>query len=200
MFRRTLLVLPFALALSTAGAQSPDKPKEEPLTAKSVETIWTDFGNNDDDGAKKAAKDTVALVGAPQLAVPFFKDRLKPVPHPDAKKVAQWLQDIDDGTFQAREKAAKELEALGPLVAPALERKLAEKLALETQRRVEGILAKTQRTVMTIDELRAIRAIEVLRGIGTPEAVAILEKVAQGAEGSVQTAQARQAVAALKKK
>ena len=51
-----------------------------------------------------------------------------------------------------------------------------------------------------MEELRAIRAIEVLRGIGGAEAKAVLEPLAKGADASIITVQARQGVAAMAQK
>jgi hypothetical protein len=169
-----------------------------PLTAKQLESAWADFGLSDDAGTEKALEGIEAMMATPKLAVPFLKDRLKPVPAPDGKRIQQLIADLDGKDFKTRDKAAKELEALGPLAAPALEKLLQEKLPLDLQRRVETLLERGENKSLTVDELRAIRGIEVLRGIGNAEAVVVLEALAKGADGAVITAQARKALSGLK--
>ncbi len=199
MFRHTLLGL--VVFAASAVAQAPDKGQDvPPPTPKQLAALWTDLGRNDEDGSRDASKHVQTLIRSPKLALPLLKEKLKPVASPDAQRIAQCLAALDDGTFAERAKAEKELESFGVLAAPALEKRLADKLPLETQRRVEGLIAKLERNVLTADELRAVRAIEVLRAIGDAEALALLEKLGQGADGAVQTAEARKALGDLKRK
>lgn len=179
-------------------AEPGQKKAAVPLTARQLESAWADFGLSDDAGTAKALESIEAMTATPGLAVPFLKERLKPVPAPDGKRIQQLIADLDGKDFKTRDKAAKELEALGPLAAPALEKLLQEKLPLDLQRRVEGLLERGENRLLTIDELRTIRGIEVLRGIGNPEAVVVLEALAKGADGAVITAQARKALSGLK--
>jgi len=196
-FSKHVLVLALFAASGSALAQG-EKGKEAPApTAKQVEAIWADLIQNDDAGSKQALAGMRSLMAAPQLAVPFLKERLKPVPALDAKRIEKCLADLDDNNFMIRDAAAKELEAMGALAAPALERKLQEKLVLETQRRLEGLLEKMERHVLTAGELRTVRAIEVLHGIATPEAIALLRTLSKGADGAVTTVQAKRALANL---
>ncbi len=162
-----------------------------------LEALWNDFGQNDDAGTKKAWQGILTMIQSPGLSVPFLKDRLKPVPRPDTKRIDQWLADLDSGDFKKREQATRNLHEVGELAFPALEKKLGEKaLSLEARRRMEALVEKTK-TVTTGEELRSIRAVEVLEGIGTPDAKEILEIVARGGEGAVVTEQARKALARL---
>jgi len=58
----------------------------------------------------------------------------------------------------------------------ALEKKLEDKtVSLEARRRVESLMEKTK-TVLSGEELRAIRGIEVLEGIGTPDAKEVMRR------------------------
>jgi hypothetical protein len=117
--------------------------------------LWNDFSQNDDAGTKKAWQGISTMIKSPRLAVPFLKDRLKPVPRPDPKAIS-----------------------------------------LEARRRMEALLEKTK-TVFSGEELCSIRAVEVLEGIGTPDAKEILEILARGGEGAVLTQQAKKALARL---
>jgi hypothetical protein len=194
-----MVVLVLLPALATWAHAAPAE-RVQPLQAGDLEGIWKDFTQNDDAGTKKARQGIAAMIQAPQLAVPFLKERLKPVPRPDAKRIEQCLVDLDSGNFKTREKAMSELEALGELALPALDKKLADKtLSVEARRRMEA-LAQKPRTVLSGGELRNLRAVEVLEGIGTPDAKAVLDTLAHGGEGAVLTEQARRALARLERR
>jgi hypothetical protein len=195
-YRPWVVALVLLLVLSMRASAAPAE-RGQPLQAADLEAIWKDFTQNDDAGTKKAWQGITAMTQAPQLAVPFLKERLKPVPRPDPKRIEQCLADLDSGNFKTREKAMQELEGLGDMALPALDKKLAEKtLSVEARRRMET-LAQRPRTVLTGEELRSLRAVEVLEGIGTPEARAVLTNLARGGEGAVLTEQARRALARL---
>lgn len=179
--------LALALALLLTSAAPPD-----------LGAIWKDLTQNDDEGTKQAWQGMRAMIQAPQSAVPFLKERVKPIPQPDQQRIAQCLTDLDSKNFKTREKAMKELEAFGQLAVPALDRKLEDKdLSLEARKRTEALATKLNRTVLTGDELRALRAVEILEGIGTAEAQAVLKDLASGGEGATLTEQARKALARL---
>jgi HEAT repeat protein len=79
----------------------------------------------------------------------------------------------------------------------AIDKKLADKaIPLETRRQLEALGQKTK-TILSADDLRNLRAVEILSQIGTPEARAILGDLAAGGEGAVLTEQARKALARL---
>jgi hypothetical protein len=196
------VILPSVLALVLTGAAgtqaAPPEKSERPLQPAELAAIWKDFTEHDDAGTKKAWQGIAAMMQAPQLAVPFLKERVKPVPHADQKRIDQCLADLDSRNFKTREKAVKELEGFGQLAVPSLDRKLAEKdLSLETRRRAVDLAQKLNKTVLSGDELRAIRAVEVLEGIGTAEAIAVLKDLAGGGDGPALTEQARKALARL---
>jgi hypothetical protein len=160
--------------------------------------IWKDLTHNDDAGSKTAWQGMHAMIQSPEQAVPFIRERVKPVPHADQKRIEQCLADLDSKNFKKRENAMKELEGFGQLAVPALDRKLGEKgLSLEVRKRTEAVADKLNRTVLTGEELRTIRAVEVLEGIGTSEAQAVLKELASGGEGAALTAQAQKALARL---
>jgi hypothetical protein len=168
------------------------------LQPADLEAIWKDFTQNDDAGSKKAWQGIATMIQYPQAAVPFLKERLKPVPRADQKRIDQCLEDLDSRNFKRREKAMKDLEEFGQSAVPLLDRKLAEQtLSLESRRRLEALAQRLTKTTLSGDELRSLRGIEVLEGIGTPEAMAILKELAAGGEGAALTVQARKAVARL---
>lgn len=192
-----LTIVLVALFWLAGAAAAYDEPPRVALTAQQLDEVWADLIQFDDAGTKKAQDGVRALIAAPQLALPLIRDRVKPVPVPNMKRIGLLIADLESSDFRTREAATRALEKLGPLAAPALEKKLEEKLGLETQRRVESILEHADRAVLTTEEMRAIRAVEVLREIGSPEAVGVLKDLAKGADGAVLSIQARQALACL---
>src|SRR5262249_41261519 len=88
-------ILSRVLALLLTGtaaslAAPPDKDERAPQKAD-LAAIWKDFTQNDDAGSKKAWQGMHAMIQSPQQAVPFLKERVKPVPRADQKRIDQWL-------------------------------------------------------------------------------------------------------------
>src|SRR5262249_12378835 len=120
----------------------------------------------------------LTLSAAPRSAIPFLNDHLRPV---DADpKVEQFIADLDSEDYQVRTAATKQLRNLGDLAEPALRRTLAGNPSAEARRRVEQLLEKLKELTPPPEILRAMRAIEVLEYVNTPEARQLLKKLAQG--------------------
>src|SRR5205085_91419 len=101
------------------------------------------------------------------------------------KRLAGLIADLDDERFTVRERASSELALFGEAAAPALRKKLADKPSLEARQRVEQLLARLNNPLgaWSPDELRGVRALEVLERVGTSEASQILESLSKGASG-----------------
>jgi hypothetical protein len=95
-----------------------------------------------------------------------------------------------------RDKATRELESLGEVAGPVLQGALRGQPSLEVRRRVERLLELLHEQLPTEERLRALRALQVLEHIGTPEARQVLESLAKGAPAARLT---REAVASLKR-
>ncbi len=190
---RWFLLLSLLLAALTV---LPARAQE--LNAKQLDAVWAELIGNDDEGAKKALAGVVALSKSPKTAVPFLKEHIKPVPAVDPKKIHQTIAELDSTNFQAREAAAKSLEALGPVAAPLVEKKLQEKISLEVRQALEGVLQRIDDRAITAQELQAVRGIEALEAIGTSEASAVLESLAKGGPGAIITDRAAAALARLR--
>src|SRR5207253_10812756 len=126
-----------------------------------------------------------------------LKERVKPAPHADLKRIAQCLADLESNIFKKRAQAIADLEGFRESALPAIDKKLADKsYSLEARRRLE-LLAQNAKTVLSGEELRSLRAVEILEQAGTPDARAVLGDLSRGGEGAVLTAQARRALARL---
>jgi len=161
-----------ALVLS---AGRPSAAARKPLTAEQLPALWDALASED---APKAHQALWALVDDPQRAVPFLQENLKPAAVPD---VAALLADLDSSQFVVRRKASEELEKLGASVAAAVQAKLADNPSLELRQRLEALLRRLESPTLSAEQLRAVRAVQVLECIGTANARQLLDKLAHGA-------------------
>jgi hypothetical protein len=103
--------------------------------APRLDALWADLASPDEAKATRAA----LALAASKEAVPFLKDRLKPV-KADSKHVAQLIEQLDSEEFARREQAADELNYLGKFIKADLEKALAAKPSAEVKKRVQGML------------------------------------------------------------
>jgi WD40 repeat protein len=150
------------------------------LEAAQMEQFWADLKAED---AAKAYQAVCALSADPTRSVPFLRKELQPASPPDAKRIAQLIADLDGNQFEAREKANQELEKLGKAAEQVLRQALTGDLSLEARRRVEHVLARPEAPLSTPEDIRLVRAVEVLARIGSPEAKEVLRSLAKGAAG-----------------
>jgi WD40 repeat protein len=158
---------------------------------KDVPALWDDLADSD---AAKAFRAIAALTAIPEKTLPFLRERLKPARF-DPEWFSRLVTDLDHEEFAVREKASRELKSLGELVTPALGKVLESRPSPEVRRRVEDVLQKLDNSVPPGEPLRGVRAIEVLEHIGTPDARKLLAELAEGADGSRLTRDAKAALA-----
>jgi len=165
------------------------------LTPAELDTSWKTLAGGD---AVQAYQAISRLIASPDEALALLDARLKPAATANAKQVERWLADLEGGDFATRQRAQETLETLGTQAAPALAQALERKPPLDTYRRLEQLHAKAIAFHVTHpDTLRALRAIEVLEKIGTVEAKAVLNKLAQGSAGARLTCEAQAALQRL---
>ena len=174
-----------------------EPPPAAELSAKELQALWADLAGED---AARAYQAIRRLVAAPAQAVPFLQQHLRPVAAPDPKRLARLIADLDARPFTAREEATRQLEELGVLARPVLEQALAGRPSPEVRRRAEGILNKLERFVLSPEELRGWRAVEVLEHIGTVRARKVLEELSQGTPAADVTVEAKAALMRLVKR
>lgn len=155
---------------------------------------WEAFAKED---AAKAFQVRNQFVQANKQALPFLKDKLNAVSLFDPKRMAQLIRDLDSNRFAARQQAIAELEQLGVQAEAALHKVLDGKPSLEVRRRVEDLLQRIGSPNLGPEQLRVVRAVEVLELAGTPEALAILETFAKPEPPSFLTLEARAALKRL---
>jgi WD40 repeat protein len=156
------------------------KPKDTPakLSKDALDTAWANLLSDD---AKKAFETVTRLTATPDLAVELFRTRLTTSGVADAKVIDKLIAQLDDEDFEVREKATKELAALGGQAEGALRRALKATPSAEVTRRIEELLKKQDGgNVVSGERLRQERALEVLEDLGTPETKKLLEALTKG--------------------
>jgi hypothetical protein len=168
----------------------PNKPIE--FQEKELTTLWADLADAD---AGRAYRAVITLGAAPKEAVALLSKHLRPAVGPDEKTLRLLLADLAGNSAAAREKAATELTRLGELARPALEEALKGQPPETVRRQMQEIVNRLNAGPPLADEeLRAVRAVEVLEGLNTPEARRVLEALAGGAAGARLTREAKAAL------
>jgi RNA polymerase sigma factor (sigma-70 family) len=169
--------------------------RREPAERSSadLEADWKDLAR----GATTGYAAVGRLASSSESAVAFLGKQLQSAKPPDAKRIERLIADLDDEQFQVREQAAKELQALAELAAPALRKALDGKPSQEVRRRLEALLHRLDGGSLSAETLRQIRTVEALESIGNPEARRLLDKLAAGPTEMLLTQEARAAVRRL---
>jgi RNA polymerase sigma factor (sigma-70 family) len=162
------------------------EPKPHRLSQDELRSCWNALGSDDAAAAFAAIR---RLAATAEQTVPFLRQHLKPVAAPDLKRVRQLVEMLDSDDFEKRQNAAEELEKQADGAGSLLRRVLREeKPSLEVRRRLQQILEAIR---IKPDSLRAVRAVETLESIGTPEAVRLLDELAHGAAEARLTREAK---------
>lgn len=162
------------------------------LSAQELERHWRHLAS---DQTALAGRSLWTLVVYPGQSVPWLQAHLKPQPAVDPKRIAPLLAKLDAKEFAIRDKAMRELEALGDQAESDLTALLKRNPSLEVRRRVERLLSKLEG--LSGERLRAWRALEVLEHIGSPEARIVLQTMAGGAPAARLTQEAEAALERL---
>lgn len=183
------------LVWNPTGLTSPERLSAQP-DDKELEQLWTRLGDED------AAKGFLALrqlASIPKQAVPYLQKKLQPVTAEAEERITKWIADLDSDQFNVRQKAFDELEKLGRQADRQLRKALASDPSLEVRRRIEQLLEKMQEATASPDQVRFVRAVELLETMATPEARGLLDKLASGAPAAILSREARAAVERLGK-
>jgi WD40 repeat protein len=175
--------------------------RKEKVKPNDIDSLWSTLTEAD---AVKAYQAITTLESAPDLAVPYLKKHAKPVEQKTVTatvdQITKFIADLDADDFAARESASEELSKLGENAGPALRKALAGNPSAEASRRIDKLLESFKGPTMMPEDLRLIRAIEVLENVGTGEARAILKRLSEGTPQAQPTQEATQALARLDKR
>src|SRR5205823_1271287 len=81
-------------------------PKAANLQPAELEGLWTDLAGDD---APRAYRAITTLSAAPEQAVPFVRERLRPVTADDVRQLVRRISDLDSDQFAVRQAAEEEL-------------------------------------------------------------------------------------------
>jgi WD40 repeat protein len=156
------------------------------LSDEDCSKLWEQLGTD-------SVHQSIWKLSAGTTTVRFLQKRLRPVVGPSAQQVAQWLTELNDNSFTVREKAMRNLRNAGELVEPALREYLKKDPPLEGARRVEQLLKalENQEGILTAEQVRQARALEVLENMGTDEAWKLVAELAGGASRAWLTREAQ---------
>jgi WD40 repeat protein len=104
---------------------------------------------------------------------------------PTGPEIRDILSGLDSDEFSVRAQSRIQLNRWGTIAIPTLVEILQRKLPLETRKSVEIALERLRAGVVPPQELRLLRAIEVLERLQSPQALQLLESLAQGSEHAV---------------
>ncbi len=164
------------------------------LSPQGLEGLWATLAEDD---ARTAYQAIQSLVFESEKAVPFLKERMRPVLEPNANQLSSWIADLDSDEFAVRQKATQALEQLDNLAEATLRKKLAEKPSPEVCRQIEDLLKSKE---LRPGVLQALRGLEALELIGNNEATEVLKTMASGTEAAVLTQEAKASMGRLKKR
>jgi WD40 repeat protein len=185
-----------ALVWDVASIEAERRPATA-LDEKQAESLWTELANAD---AKKAYEALRILAVGGDTVSELLREHLHPVEAPDPQRVNQLLLDLESNVFAVRRRATAELEKLGELAEPDLHKLLQSGPTLEIRQRVERLLDRlVTGEAPPSEELRVLRAFEVLEHLATPDAREVLQRMAGGAPGARLTRQAQATLERLAK-
>jgi WD40 repeat protein len=179
----------------TTLAFSPDSTKLATGNRDATILIWDVFGLSTDmppppdqavcwddlkDTAAKGVCETMGrLIRHPDSTVPFLKQRLLSRQSPSAAQFRQWLADLDSEQFAIRQKASAVLGNHARLASPLLKQALDRKPSLEMHQRIQALLRKAESDPFTQEDIRDLRAVEILEHIGSQAALQVLQAVTE---------------------
>lgn len=164
----------------------PARNARRDLDPREHEALWSDLAGE----AHKARCAISRLDATPEQTVPLLSKHLQPA---DARSIVKLLADLDAELYETREAASRKLARMHYRAEPMLRQALKDKPSLEMRLRIKAILAEPR--LPSAEDLRMLRAIDVLERIATPEARRVLEKLADGAAAP----KTREAQAALQR-
>jgi energy-coupling factor transporter ATP-binding protein EcfA2 len=153
---------------------------DEPAWTDADKTaLWNDLASTD---AEKAFTAMMRLRRSPPQAVALLRERIQ---WADANKdIGKLIERLGSSDFKTRKQASEALEQLGERARPMLAKAAGQSTSLEHKRRCELLIDSLGKPFSTPVGLRLLRSIEVLDGLRTPDAAALLRDIAAEAPAS----------------
>ncbi|MDZ4818810.1 MAG: hypothetical protein SGJ20_07540, partial [Planctomycetota bacterium] len=152
------------------------------LDPQQIEAHWTELGSPDPGRVQRAVW---KLATAQSESLAILQERIKPVPVDEqtSNQIAQLVLQMDDDQFTLREQASEQAAALGENAEPFLREALQTSESAEVRYRIRQLLDQfaAKPLVVPVDQLRAIRAVQILQQVNSPEARELLKELSTGA-------------------
>lgn len=172
-------------------------PRRLPSAAVSAEARQAAWDALTDDNATVAWPRVLLLAEDTGPVVPFLAARLNPAPTGDLRQIEKWIAALDSPLYVDRERATAGLMKAGEPAAPPVRRALEAGPSAESRSRLARVLDRITGPESVRESLRAGRAVAALETIGTPEAKALLRRLAGGAPGAALTVEAAESLERL---
>jgi WD40 repeat protein len=167
------------------------KSRPKPADHTSTVSLWEALADTD---AAKAGQAIEELARKPTPTVTLLDGRLTPAVAPDPAVVRRLVDSLDNGSFEERDRAERELRGYREQVTPELNAALKQPRSAEHRDRLERLLGQADGVEYAADRVRLLRAIEVLERIGGTQARGTLERLAGGAPHARLTRESRAAL------
>jgi len=164
-------------------AAVPPAPAAAANDANQFAGLWEDLGSPEN---PKVAAAALKLLEQGDRAVGLLGEKLKARKSEsvDASRIKRLIEDLDCDDWRKREKAQKELSAIGPAVSPFLREALRNEPSPELGARAEALLAEVAaRATGSPEALRRRWAVRLLGQIASPKALETILSVRAGAIG-----------------
>lgn len=170
------------------------KAAAQPLNAAKRREHWVALGSREPAALRAAL---IALRADPEGTLLLADTEFRAMRSADDDKVRRLVAELDADSFAARERASRELAALGEQARPALVQAAREGGSAEVKKRATALLSLLGESGLSASQLRALRAVRLLERIGGSPARKVLERVAGG---NVHDPVTRAAVASLRRR
>jgi WD40 repeat protein len=137
------------------------------------------------------------LYRRPADAVKFCSEQITAPRETPAAKIAGLVADLGSEDFPVRQAAVKDLEAIGGEAMAALREAAEKSPSPEVRKLANEVIGRFENAAPKSEDLRLLRIVEVLEGIGSPEARSLLSKWAGGPRGHRMTSEAAAALERL---
>jgi WD40 repeat protein len=175
----------------------PSSSESAAIPRDDLDRLWTDLASAEPAPAYRAV---ARLRSDPKSAVELFRSRLRLVASDVPANVAALVADLDNPSFAKREAASAAIAKLGQDAIAGLRSALANKPSPELRERATKVLATITREVTTPDDVRRLRAIQILEQIGNAESIDLLKKMSDGVSEAWVTLDAKESLDRLSKR
>jgi WD40 repeat protein len=176
-------------AWDLAAARQATFPQLPPLTVEAFEPLWQALRDGDQQSLHRAGLILAASPGGAAL----LSQHIGPVPRTDTRRLAALAEAIGSEDYNQRRQAAVELRKHGDLAIPALQ--AAASAAMGRNEMASDFLVKLQSEHPTAEQIRRLRALDVLAEIDNADARHLLGELAAGVPESSLTQQAGRIIA-----